>query len=241
MRDHSYVFLFCFACGMVCLRFPPAFSRLTILYTQLPLDEYYRICLNAGAEEPVANKWLRELQRRNLVTHFDRSKNTELKNAIILRPHVALLPTYVCSASLQSRLIPVLCVCVCVLLVQGTESISRLQSALDSELSTVKHDRKVHEDRLEELQSELKKALAIDCDIHKAAQTLPNAQKWVALAGLSSFYGTLMYLVWDVYSWDIMEPITYFIGFTALLGNSFYHTITKKVLRLFGCYDCERV
>jgi hypothetical protein len=163
----------------------------------LPLDEYYRICLNAGAEEPVANKWLRELQRRNLVTHFDRSKNTELKNAIILRPH-------------------------------GTESISRLQSALDSELSTVKHDRKVHEDRLEELQSELKKALAIDFDIHKAAQTLPNAQKWVALAGLSSFYGTLMYLVWDVYSWDIMEPITYFIGFTALLGNSFYHTITKK-------------
>lgn len=55
---------------------------------QMPLADYYRICLTAGAEEPVANKWLRELQRRNLVTHFERSPNAELKSAIILRPHV---------------------------------------------------------------------------------------------------------------------------------------------------------
>ncbi|KAF1314386.1 V-type atpase, g subunit, partial [Globisporangium splendens] len=163
----------------------------------LPLDEYYRICLNAGAEEPVANKWLRELQCRNLVTHFDRSTNAELKNAIILRPH-------------------------------GAESLARVHSALDSELSTVKQDRKVHEARLEELQSELKKLVAINAETRKAAQTLPNVQKWVVFTGLTSFYGSLMYLVWDVYSWDIMEPITYFIGFTAVLGNSFYHTITKK-------------
>jgi hypothetical protein len=46
------------------------------------------MCINAGAEEAVANKWLREFQRRNLVVHFDRSKNAELKNAIILRPNV---------------------------------------------------------------------------------------------------------------------------------------------------------
>ncbi|TYZ57899.1 hypothetical protein PybrP1_010503 [[Pythium] brassicae (nom. inval.)] len=163
----------------------------------MPLADYYRICLTAGAEEPVANKWLRELQRRNLVTHFERSPNAELKNAIILRPH-------------------------------SPESLARLQSALDSELELVKHGRKAQEARLEELTSELKKAQAVDADTQRAAQKVPNAQKWITLTGLSTFYGSLMYLVWDVYSWDVMEPITYFIGFTAVLGNSFYHTITKK-------------
>jgi ribosomal protein S25 len=52
------------------------------------LNEYYKLCHNAGAEEAVANKWLRELQRRNLVVHFHQSANPELKNTIILRPYV---------------------------------------------------------------------------------------------------------------------------------------------------------
>lgn len=123
--------------------------------------------------------------------------------------------------------------------VQSTESLARLQSALDSELELIKHDRKTQEARLEELTSELKKAVAVDADTHKAAHKVPNAQKWVALSGISAFYGSLMYLVWDVYSWDVMEPITYFIGFTAVLGNSFYHTITKKVRRgsLIRCWE----
>jgi hypothetical protein len=103
-----------------------------------------------------------------------------------------------------------------------------LQNALDSELYNVKHARKRQEDKLFELQSELAKATQLDVETHKIARKLPNTGKWVALTGLTSFYGSLMYLVWDVYSWDVMEPITYFIGFTAVLGNSFYHSITKK-------------
>lgn len=38
----------------------------------------------------MANKWLRELQRRNVAVHFDRSKNAELQKAILLRPYVSL-------------------------------------------------------------------------------------------------------------------------------------------------------
>ncbi|RLN86288.1 hypothetical protein BBJ28_00001840 [Nothophytophthora sp. Chile5] len=164
----------------------------------LPLNEFYRMCHNAGAEEAVATKWLRELQRRNLVVHFDRSKNPQLENAIILRPY-------------------------------SLESVLTLQNALDSELYNLKHDRKVKERQLEELGRALKKLQTIDNEVHLVARRMPNAQKWVALSGLTTFYGALMYCVWDVYSWDVMEPITYFIGFSAVLGNSFYYTITKKV------------
>lgn len=98
----------------------------------------------------------------------------------------------------------------------------------------MKHDRKAQEARLQTLESELKKVLALELETQRAARALPNAQKWVALTGITSFYGTLMYLVWDVYSWDVMEPITYFIGFTAVLANSFYHTITKKVMSVYS-------
>lgn len=107
-----------------------------------------------------------------------------------------------------------------------------LQNALDSELYNIKHDTRAHETKLHELESELKKALAVDDDARRAARKLPNAYKWVALTGISGFYGSLMYCVWDVYSWDVMEPITYFIGFTAVLANSFYHSVTKKVCTL---------
>ncbi|KAF4318719.1 hypothetical protein BBO99_00007130 [Phytophthora kernoviae] len=163
----------------------------------LPLHEFYRMCHNAGAEEGVAIKWLRELQRRNLVVHFDRSKNPQLENAVILRPY-------------------------------SLESVLTLQNSLDSELYNIKHDRKVKERQLDELNSALKKLNTVEAEVRQAAFRLPNAQKWLGLTGLTTFYGTLMYCVWDVYSWDVMEPITYFIGFTAVLGNSFYHTITKK-------------
>lgn len=103
-----------------------------------------------------------------------------------------------------------------------------MRNALDGELYNIKHDRRKKETRLRELEAELRRLEAVDADIQKAALRLPNAQKWVALSALTSFYGGLMYCVWDVYSWDVMEPITYFIGFTAVLGNSFYHTVTKQ-------------
>ncbi|CAI5742813.1 unnamed protein product [Peronospora destructor] len=163
----------------------------------LPLQEFYRMCHNAGAEEAVATKWLRELQRRNLMVHFDQSKTSQLENAVILRP---------CSL----------------------ESVLTLQNALDSELYNIKHDRRVKESQLAALKSSMKKLQQVEHDVHVAAHRMPNAQKWVGLTGLTGFYGVLMYYVWDVYSWDVMEPITYFIGFTAVLGNSFYSAITKK-------------
>ncbi|POM60245.1 V-type ATPase, G subunit [Phytophthora palmivora] len=163
----------------------------------LPLSEFYRMCHNAGAEEVVATKWLRELQRRNLVVHFDRSRNPQLENAVILRPY-------------------------------SLESVLTLQNSLDSELYNIKHDRKVKERELDALNNSLKKLQQVDNEVHLAARRMPNAQKWVGLTGLTGFYGALMYCVWDVYSWDVMEPITYFIGFTAVLGNSFYSSITKK-------------
>lgn len=163
----------------------------------MPVAEFYQMCQHAGAEEKVALKWLRELQRRNLVVHFDRSRNAQLEKALILRPY-------------------------------SLESVLTLQNALDSELYNIKHDRKVKERQLAELKVAMKNLQQVEASVALAARRMPNVQKWVGLSSLTGFYGALMYCVWDVYSWDVMEPITYFIGFTAVLSSSFYHAITKK-------------
>ncbi|CAI5713166.1 hypothetical protein KXD40_009058 [Peronospora effusa] len=163
----------------------------------MPLQEFYRMCHNAGAEEAVATKWLRELQRRNVMVHFDQSKNVQLENVVILRPY-------------------------------SLESVLTLQNALDSELYNIKHDRRVKESQLAALKSSMKKLQQVAHDVHVAAHCMPNVQKWMGLSGLTGLYSVLLYYVWNVYSWDVMEPITYFIGFTAVLGNSFYSSITKK-------------
>lgn len=104
-----------------------------------------------------------------------------------------------------------------------------LQNALDSELYNIKHARKIQEQHLQELTMDWKKAVLMETETQKLARQFPNTGKWLVFTGISSFYGTLMYLVWDVYSWDVMEPITYFIGFTGILANSMYHSMTKRV------------
>ncbi|CAF0809508.1 unnamed protein product [Rotaria sordida] len=46
---------------------------------------------------------------------------------------------------------------------------------------------------------------------------------WYGLAGMSFQLGILAELTWDVYSWDIVEPISYFIAFgTAMSFYAFY-------------------
>lgn len=85
------------------------------------------------------------------------------------------------------------------------------------------------ESRAKGLTNQTRSRLQFEMEIREAALKVPNRFKWAVLTTIYGFYGSLMYCVWDVYSWDVMEPITYFIGFSAVLGNSFYHSFTKKV------------
>ncbi|OQS01859.1 hypothetical protein THRCLA_05695 [Thraustotheca clavata] len=164
--------------------------------TAIPIEQFYTMCKNVGADDSTSKKWLAEFQRRNLVLHYDQSKDEALRSTVILRPNKG-------------------------------ESFSAFQTALDPVLYNLKHERMATESRILDVQEEWRKAATIDADLRKAAKTAPNVQKFAALGFITTFYGGLAYTVWDVYSWDIMEPITYFIGFSYVVASSFYHTKTK--------------
>ncbi|RHZ32990.1 hypothetical protein DYB37_010424 [Aphanomyces astaci] len=71
--------------------------------TSIPIDQFYHMCKNVGADDSTSKKWLAEFQRRNLVLHYDQSKDEALRNTVILRPNKGDS-----AAAFQSALDPVL-------------------------------------------------------------------------------------------------------------------------------------
>lgn len=51
---------------------------------------------------------------------------------------------------------------------------------------------------------------------------------WIGLALLSTQGGALAWLTWWVYSWDIMEPVTYFLTYGSAMAFYAYFVLTKQ-------------
>ncbi|KAM6441365.1 calcium uniporter regulatory subunit MCUb, mitochondrial [Liasis olivaceus] len=51
---------------------------------------------------------------------------------------------------------------------------------------------------------------------------------WIGLALMSTQGGALAWLTWWVYSWDIMEPVTYFITYGSAMAFYAYFVLTKQ-------------
>eukprot|EP00160_Parvularia_atlantis_P018764 Unigene7095_Nuclearia_a/m.21736 Unigene7095_Nuclearia_a/g.21736 ORF Unigene7095_Nuclearia_a/g.21736 Unigene7095_Nuclearia_a/m.21736 type:complete len:272 (-) Unigene7095_Nuclearia_a:92-907(-) len=82
---------------------------------------------------------------------------------------------------------------------------------------------------MQQMESELDKLheLKLVCD--RAAQAHGNRLMWLGLVGLCAQWGLMMRLTWYEYSWDVMEPIAYFLSFgTGILGYIFYIATRKE-------------
>jgi len=55
---------------------------------------------------------------------------------------------------------------------------------------------------------------------------------WLGLGLMGLQFGLLARLTWWEYSWDIMEPVTYFVGYGSAIAMFGYYILTKQVL----CY-----
>lgn len=78
-------------------------------------------------------------------------------------------------------------------------------------------------------QSHLLPAVQVKAQLSHTAESHSSRALWVGLALLSVQGGALAWLTWWVYSWDVMEPVTYFITYATSMGAFAYYVLTKQV------------
>ena len=56
-----------------------------------------------------------------------------------------------------------------------------------------------------------------------------NRMVWFGLGLMGIQAGIMARLTWFDYSWDIVEPISYFVSYSAVVGTYAYFVLTRKV------------
>ncbi|KAM9314387.1 calcium uniporter protein, mitochondrial-like [Pholidichthys leucotaenia] len=80
-------------------------------------------------------------------------------------------------------------------------------------------------DNLKQQLSPLEKMKA---QLSHSAEFHSSKALWTGMALLSVQGGALAWLTWWVYSWDVMEPVTYFITYGTSMGAFAYYVLTKQ-------------
>lgn len=70
-------------------------------------------------------------------------------------------------------------------------------------------------------------------ELSAQADRKTNIMTWVGLGLMSVQFGILARLTWWEYSWDIMEPVTYFVTYGTAMAMYAYYCITKTVSSCF--------
>eukprot|EP00088_Acartia_fossae_P012847 TRINITY_DN16646_c0_g1_i1.p1 TRINITY_DN16646_c0_g1~~TRINITY_DN16646_c0_g1_i1.p1 ORF type:complete len:349 (-),score=50.16 TRINITY_DN16646_c0_g1_i1:579-1625(-) len=81
---------------------------------------------------------------------------------------------------------------------------------------------------LETLKDELKPLEAQKQELEEWAEKRTAAFTWIGLGLMSVQFGVLARLTWWEYSWDIMEPVTYFVTYGTAIGAYSYFVLTKQ-------------
>ncbi|CAH8611049.1 unnamed protein product [Heterobilharzia americana] len=74
-----------------------------------------------------------------------------------------------------------------------------------------------------------------------AAQAAQRTRRltWLGLGAMGIQFGLLARLTWWEYSWDIMEPVTYFVGYGTSMAMYAYYVVTRQDYTLPQVFDRE--
>ncbi|NXK16551.1 MCUB protein, partial [Arenaria interpres] len=105
--------------------------------------------------------------------------------------------------------------------------VHRLFVALHLEDHQIRKERELLQ-KLDHLKEELLPLEQMKARIMDSADAKTSRLLWVGLALMSTQGGALAWLTWWVYSWDIMEPVTYFITYGSAMAFYAYFVLTRQ-------------
>ncbi|XP_060102918.1 calcium uniporter regulatory subunit MCUb, mitochondrial [Heteronotia binoei] len=105
--------------------------------------------------------------------------------------------------------------------------VHRLFTALHLEDHQTRKERELLQ-KMELLKEELLPLEQIKARLTAEADAKSSRLLWIGLALMSTQGGALAWLTWWVYSWDIMEPVTYFITYGSAMAFYAYFVLTKQ-------------
>ncbi|XP_065334289.1 calcium uniporter protein, mitochondrial isoform X1 [Cloeon dipterum] len=82
--------------------------------------------------------------------------------------------------------------------------------------------------KLEMLKEKIAPLEAKRLELSKLAEKRTTTLTWVGLGLMSVQFGILARLTWWEYSWDIMEPVTYFVTYGTAMACYAYFVLTKQ-------------
>ncbi|KDO25904.1 hypothetical protein SPRG_08845 [Saprolegnia parasitica CBS 223.65] len=174
---------------------------------KIDVAEFRKLAAEHGIPKKQASQVLHAFHQVGIVFHFAQSPDEELKTAVFLKPR-NVLDTYFDSLGLTPP---------------TTQHYTEARQALETELATLmpEHDALLH----------LKKEL--DHMAHKRVRVYC----YLSSLGLVGSFGLYAWLSFIHFSWDIMEPVTYFTGFGVSIVGYTWWTFTQKEYDYENIYD----
>ncbi|KAE8630520.1 hypothetical protein XENTR_v10000853 [Xenopus tropicalis] len=105
--------------------------------------------------------------------------------------------------------------------------VHRLYAALHQEEYQLNKEQELLK-RLDSLKEQLQPLEQMKSMILSKSDAKTTRLMWIGLALMSTQGGALAWLTWWVYSWDIMEPVTYFITYGSAIAFYAYFVLTKQ-------------
>jgi len=118
--------------------------------------------------------------------------------------------------------------------------VSQLYEALNIEEYQLSREQELVKE-LEELQKELEPLEQQRQEIISHAQDRTNILTWAGLGLMATQFGILARLTWWEYSWDIMEPVTYFVTYGTAIAGYAYFLLTRQEYLYPDAADRQRL
>jgi len=91
--------------------------------------------------------------------------------------------------------------------------------------------------QLESLRSEMVPLEAQKADLAAKSHNKTKKLTWMGLGLMGIQFGFLARLTWWEYSWDVMEPVTYFVTYGTIVGMYAYYCVTQQEYEFSKIYN----